>query len=757
MVGILLVAAVTCFVALFLGQAALRLAGAREWSWLAPPVGLSVAMLIATPTVHLPGRAATMAVLLTVLAIAAAVWCLRSPPHRPPLFDVLAALPVVCLVLAPFVAAGRGGILGVTVNNDMTVHLAFVESFISSTVADLLPLPSDYPLGPHAMAAALSKGLGIEADLAFSGWTMAVPIITAWSVLAVARNASWFGKALAATVVAMPFLVAAYYGQGSFKEVAQAGLVLAVAMQMSGCGPRLRLGRWVPLALLSGGVISAYSPAGLSWVVGIVGFWLAGQLAILAWRRQLRELPKIARRELPALALGFGVLATVLLPQAKRMREFVTLRDGTGISVDDIGNLVTRLPGWEALGIWDTPDYRLSASSAFIAGAWSWFVVALIAFGAFWAFRRGRWLLPFSAVAALLIWQYSDGSQSIYVSAKALVIASPLLLLVAMLPLVDREPGKGARGPWGPRWAWLLVPLLSLVLFLRVTHDDLRALSFSPVGPTDHARQLMSLRPLLADESVLVLSEDEFLIWQLVGTRSRPAALVSIPQVPMRPRKGWEMGHAIDFDTVPAAHLNEYRWVIAPRDAASSDPPSQLRLVRSTEDYQLWERVGPVRERSILKEGEWPGAVLRCGTEEGREVLSAGGVAAVRRPPVAFPGARVPASETLAFRLRLPVGKWQLQAAYTSRFPLEVEAPGLEAELAASLDRIGPRWPIGRVAVRKAGPLTISFEAEAPLLMPDTAVLIVRYIVATPVEDVERVIPIARACGRYVDWYRPAR
>ena len=84
MASVFLSAAVTCFAALFLGQAALRLAGAREWSWLAPMVGLSVALLLAAPTTHVPGRATTMAVLLALLALAAAVWCLRSPSHRPP-------------------------------------------------------------------------------------------------------------------------------------------------------------------------------------------------------------------------------------------------------------------------------------------------------------------------------------------------------------------------------------------------------------------------------------------------------------------------------------------------------------------------------------------------------------------------------------------------------------------------------------------------------------------------------------------------
>lgn len=751
MAAILFSALAMCAVSLFIGQAALRLAGAREWNWLAPAVGLSVAMLLATPTVHVPGRSTTVAILLAGLTIAAAVWCLRSPQHRPPLLGLLAAAPVALLALVPFLAAGRGGILGVTVNNDMTVHLAFVEGFISPAVAETYSLPRDYPLGPHALAAALSKGLGIEADLAFSGWTMAIPIISAWTVLSAARRASWFGKAVAATVTGMPFLVAAYYGQGSFKEVAQAGLVLAVALCLSGCGPRLGRGRWVPFALLVGGVVSAYSPAGLAWVVAIFGLWLAGLLAIQAWGRRLREVPGIVRGELPALGVGLAVLVAVLLPQAQRLWEFIALREGTGISVNDIGNLVARLPGWEALGIWDSADYRLPASHAFSGGHWSWFVVALILFGAFWAFRRGRWLLPLAALAAMLIWEYSDHTESIYVSAKALVIASPLLMLVAVLPLLD--PGE-ERWPRRPRWLWLLAPLLGLVLFLRVGSDDLRALRFSPVGPTDHTRQLMSLRPFIAGKTALVFGEDEFLIWELVGARSRAAALGPLPQVPLRTAKGWEFGQPFDFDTTPASTLNEYEWVVTPHDAAMSAPPPQLRLVHSTEAFELWKRVGRVRERSVLDEGQWPGATLECGTKEGRSILAAGGVAAVRRPPIVATGGAALAGDTIQAHLDLPAGRWQLNAPYTSPYPVQVTAPGLHTELPATLDRIGPRWPIGRLTVPHRRSVIISFHIGDTTLTPPTAAATLSYVIATPLPDVDLIVPIQRACGRYVDWYR---
>jgi len=56
-------------------------------------------MLIATPAIDVPGRTVTIAVLLGGFTVAAMIWCLRAPAHRPPLPELLAATPVALLVI----------------------------------------------------------------------------------------------------------------------------------------------------------------------------------------------------------------------------------------------------------------------------------------------------------------------------------------------------------------------------------------------------------------------------------------------------------------------------------------------------------------------------------------------------------------------------------------------------------------------------------------------------------------------------------
>ena len=371
------------------------------------------------------------------------------------------------------------------------------------------------------------------------------------------------------------------------------------------------------------------------------------------------------------------------------------------------------------------PDYRFPNPDPTVVHVWIGFVVVLALIGTVWAFRRGRWMLPLAAGAALLIYKLSvQGGQSPYVSAKALVIASPLILLLAVLPLAELSPAGAAVAAGGPaeappdaspsggstsarpRWARpaLAVALvLGLALLYRVGTDDLRGLRNGPVRPTAHIEQLESLRALLAGKETLYLGYDEFARWALAGVPTTGVAEASgVPSVPQRKGK-WAYGQAIDFDTVPAATLNAFEYVVAFRDAAGSAVPENLKQVAGTEDFIVYKRVGQVPERSILNEGEWPGAVLDCTTPRGRKIVAAGGVAAVRRKPIVVESPAVQAGHGALAQITLPRGRWQLEAPYQSPYSITVKGPGLDATVPANLERPGPaaaarrgrfhRWP----------------------------------------------------------------
>lgn len=753
MAAIMVSAVLVCVGALALGQAALRICGVQRWSWLAAPVGLAFEMVVAIPAVHLPGRCATTAALLAVLIFASAAWILREPAMRPPPTGLVAAAPVAALTMVPFASAGDAGILGVSFNNDMAGHLLYAEGYRSAASAAVVPIAPDYPIGPHALAGTLAQGLGIGVELAFVGLTVATAVLLAWTALAALDRVGRLGQILAATVVGMPFLVAAYYGQGAFKELMQAMFVLAVALAFVDRSVHTGPLRWVPLALLAAGALSVYGFLGLPWIAGVAGAVIVVSVA----RRALSESPREAladvRAEVVPVAIAVAALTVVIAPQIPRLGSFLsraTSVNATGIRKDDIGNLVGRLPLWEAFGTWDNPDFRLPALNGFTAGMWTAFMLALVLLGVAWSIRRGQWALPLAAFVAFAIWFVSNDTQSPYVTAKALVILTPLLLLLAALPLVDR------RGGSLPRWWMLLAPLLGAVLVVKVVSSSVEALRFARVGPDDHAAELRSLRPTLDGKPTLFLGNDDFIKWELSGVPVE-APVIGAQRLPFKSPKQWTLGQALDVDSILPEALNARAWVITTRDAAGSAMPPQLELVRETRNYTLWHRTGTVAPREVLPEGDAGGAILDCSTVAGRKIVRRGGAALVRPPSSGVAIPPFAAGTSTGVDLPLAPGTYDLAMRYVSPQSIEVEVVGyLKTLMAANLDRPGPRWPIGRITVPAGSKpaIRIGMYAHERRLTPQAATVTDGSIVATPVGG-KQIVAVGEACGKLVDWYRP--
>jgi hypothetical protein len=746
MLAILLCATVVCIGSLALGQGVFALCGAQSWNWLAAPVGVAVMILLAVPAIHLPGRAITSATTMALFIGIGVVFWVRNPEHRPPLADVVAGLPVALLVLVPFAASGRAGTLGVSFDNDMGAHLLLAEAYRSGVVAQVSPLLPDYPLGPHALAAVLAEGLGVRIDFAFAGLTAAIPILLAWTALSKLDRARWLGKVVVATVVGLPFLVAAYYGQGSFKELLEALFTLATALVFAEFQPELGRRRWIPLALIWAGAVSVYSLQGLVWPGALAGIWIFGRASMRTWNSGAKRALDELRAELVPGAVGIGVLVTVLIPQIPRIEKFVSKGTSNAISKTNLGNLIGPLPGWEAFGVWNNPDYLLPPLSAFSAGMWTAFVLFLVVLGSLVSFGSGRWMLPLSAAMSMLVWAYAAHTQSPYIAAKALVIASPLLLLLAAMGLVEGRPR-------GVGWWRFVAPLLAVALMVRVVDSSWEALRFSRVGPTTHLVELRSLQPLLGNRPTLYLGDDDFIQWELTGSHVTPAYFAGTPEVPLRPEKAFAYGQPLDFDSVTSTTLNNFDWVITTRDAAGSGAPTGMRLVRLTRNYELWKRVGEIPPREILDEGASAAVVFDCNTPAGRAQLSKGGVAAVREPSLQVPVPPLEPGGSATVSLRLGPGVWELETPYLSPLPLDVRTAGLRTTLPANLERPGPRWPIGRVVVTRAGPVAVTFHLEKYWLTPSSDVATPGMLVAT-LQKEERVIPLAQACGKLVDWYR---
>lgn len=773
--------------ALFTGQAlAAFAAGAtREhrlaFSWLAPAYGLAVLLVAAGIAIRLPGHATTAAIVLGALTVAAAVWSWPRSGGRRAAATVGAPVVAITVLAAslPFAIAGFVGILGVgLVNDDMASHLIIADYVSDYSGAVPSFIKGGYPIGPHAIVAAVARVGSADLIGVFAGFTMALAPLFGLLAIGLLGKMGRLRLIAGAPLVALTYLGAAYLTQGAFKEPLQAMLLIGFALSLAALiGMRTPLDetvepvparpvhpirRVLPAAVIAAASVFNYSLPGLLWI-GAVGVVVVAARWFLVKPRP--ELPENWLRKLAPYLLGLLlVVAVATAGEWSRIADFSRL---SALNPDrfgsDLGNLAQALSPLEAFGIWPAGEFDATPTSAG-APAIAFYLGALIGLAALvlglLRERRERdWVLPALLVAMAGVYALAAAFSSPYIAAKALAILAPVVMAIAL------------RGTLAGRGAALA---LGIVLLVAAAGSSFLVIRNAPVGPDSHASQLESFQSLVEDEPVLFLGRDDFIGWELRGSGEITGIVTNFYDVEdARPRfkKGEGGGEKFDVDAVFPATLDSFRYVLATTGGPASGVPPRFREVKRTQDYVLYENTGRTGKRRTLDEGTAPGAVLDCTDPDQRTVATGKGTALVwnTKPVIAEPDGWKPtdtASDGAPATIGLEIpeaGRWLISLEYDSRRPLIVTSPdlGLDATVEANLDFRGetPTFPVAEVRVDDPVDAEVTVEPEEPGLIgrllraPNEAHL--RSLTATPLDGgaVGR-IPVRQTCGKYVDWYR---
>lgn len=733
-----------------------------RWTWTAPAVGLAALMLIALVAVRLPGHGATAAGAAALALVLSAVSLARARVNLRPL---LAALPVAAVVLAfcalPFIANGRVGELGASALDDIWFHMSQAEVLRTEGTSRQV-LADGYPIGPHATVAALAEGTGTDVDAAFMGLLLAAPVLLSLVALAVFEGLPWPLRVLGAALVGTPYLLMSYLAEGAFKEPLLALFFLGFVLTLReavGTG-RIALRHFAALTLTAAGGVAAFGLTALAWPAGALAW-----LGLLEYGPRVRAGIRVPHVRMLLLG-GVGFLAAVaVVVLAARSSGFFS--SGPGRFIDDRGaggNFVGQLSPLEAFGIWPNPDFRLGGRARWWLEPGVAVAATAVLVGTLWCWYRRERVLLAAALAGVTVYAAARPVTLAYFSGKALAVLAPILTLIAIRGLIGM-----ALPLERPAWSRRAPAVAAVGLFAALAaYSSALALRAAHVRPHDRGPDLAAFRPLVHGEDLLYLGRDVYVGWDLRGPRiagfQSAAGLTRLPEVPAK-ASFRSVPAAVDVDSPGPRGLDAYRFVVTSRTAYASMPPPNLEPIARTRWHVLWRRRGPTPVRSTLMEGEAPGAVLDCRRVESRTLTQKRGTAWVRPKPVVGgvdswkhpDGSPARAGVTVNGRplvqeLQLGTGVWEVSLRYFSDVPLKVLIGSERRSLPAYLGDRSTYVAIGRVT--GGGPVRVEVSPGARRRIDVVRTVLLGEVAATRVDDRGHQVPLRRACGRYVDWYR---
>jgi len=499
---------------------------------------------------------------------------------------------VYALAIAPVLFSGQPSFSDYGALTDSAVHMIGANYLISHGQSFAhLDLRNSYGEYIHDYYA---DSYPSGADTLFGGSAFLLPISLIWVfqpfnafVLATAFGPAWMlaGRAglrgrwaaVAALTVTVPALVYGYDLIGSVKEITALPMILALGVLVSTHRRWLTgdLGAVVPVALIAAAGVAAIGVSFMAWVLPAV----AVLLVVLGDELRARRLRRSRALLLVAVASTVGVVGAL----GTWVGVAGSLRVAQAIAATSSrGNLAAPLAPAQVAGTWLSSSYRfapksgaLTLSSALIAIT---LLSALVGLGRLLASRQralaGWIVLTLASAVALTVYG------GVWTDAKLLVLASPLVLLLAWAGVAvlrrSRLPAAAAA--------------VAAVIAGGVLVSDALQYRGSDLAPSARYAELASLDAKYAGQGPALFTDfDEWSLYELRDVDIGGPDFTYPPVAEATLATGH--GAFVRLDSAAPASLRAYRLIIARRDPATRRPPSAYVLAWQGSYYQVWRRL----------------------------------------------------------------------------------------------------------------------------------------------------------------------
>lgn len=287
--------------------------------------------------------------------------------------------------------------------------------------------------------------------------------------------------------------------------------------------------------------------------------------------------------------------------------------------IGDTGNLWKSLNLLQVEGIWPSQDFRMDP----IYPPLTFSIIAIALFftmlGIFYCFKGGFWIVPSLIVSCIAVIVSSYFFGGIWLTGKAIAVASPFFLLSA---------GIGAHEVWAKVYKnesnflrnlklHYLVTILIAIVGSGVLVSDVLTYKNVWLAPYSQMDELRVIGKLYAGRGPTLMTE-----YSVFGSRyflrdlgAEAVSELRVHLIPTRDGNQVPRGMAADIDLFDGATIDYFNLLVLRKSPNASRPPLNYELAWSGTHYEVWKRTNKnlVIQRMLpLGNNFSPGEVPNC-------------------------------------------------------------------------------------------------------------------------------------------------
>lgn len=286
--------------------------------------------------------------------------------------------------------------------------------------------------------------------------------------------------------------------------------------------------------------------------------------------------------------------------------------------IGDNGNLARSLNMGQLIGIWPSQDFRLEPVYKPLTFALIGIAFVFVLAGIYFSIVKGKWVIPALVASCLAVVTASYFWGGIWLTGKAIAVASPIFLLTASVGVYELwlEVGQDSRAKFAEFNPRALIAVMAILVGSGVFISDVYTYKNVWLAPFSQQDELSYIGKTFVGQGPALMTE-----YSVYGSRyflrnleAEAVSELRVHVIPTRDGNQVPKGYAADIDLFDPATIDYYNLLVLRKSPNASRPPLDYNLAWSGEHYEVWKKVPGINVVATLPLGSifYPGATPTC-------------------------------------------------------------------------------------------------------------------------------------------------